>query len=493
MGMLRTFTRRRRNWAVGLALSGIAAMAIVTVSEAGGGAPPAAASTTPGPSATATAPATATPTVASAPTPPPPPPAAVEPKPVPPGTKVTADAARVLTGDGDCLNVRPNPGTTFAVEPYSCVPEGTLLWLSGPTEEADGERWRFALGQGWVALRYTVAEKAPAVRLPAGGRLATWELGAYPEPKPGTAPGQDVLVAVTDLRGGSAPAQFVFPGYGNGLGARNPEISPNGRYIAFNGSGELGSTAIIGDLSDGSVKRIEGWFGIGWSQAGRLMLERQTTCDPVCLMVFATYDPLARAVTALTEEPSQMAFVAWSADGTAGYFRREGGGELVRIDLAGKVAKAGTIADEDRVWAGLASPDGRYVLGAGGLNALTLLDLANSKASKFTRAPQRELPGKCGGSWSQVFGWVDGSRIFYHERSSSSRADGVTIGDLATGKRVVYPFYNVQDLSSPAPGLLSFATWVSEKERSYTVTFVLDLGSGQAMPLVAGSGGTWVR
>ncbi|MFN0147739.1 MAG: hypothetical protein ACKVT1_14620 [Dehalococcoidia bacterium] len=467
---------------------------ILSAVEGGSAAPGAQApSPTAAASATQAASPTATPTSTPAPATPEP---AVQPKPVAPGEKVTADVARVHTGDGDCLNVRPSPGTTFAIEPYSCVPEGTLLWLSGPAVDVDGETWRFALGQGWVAVRYTVAEQAPSVRLPAG-KLVTWERGQYREPKPGDATGgsSDVVVAITDLQDPTRPVRFVFPGFVDMMGASNPAISPDGRRISFgtgNGDWTTAST-IVGNLSDGSTKRIEGWSGVGWSSTGRLMLAKTTSCETVCLTLYGTYDAGTGALVPLTGEPAQLQFLAWTADGETAYFRRTDGGAVVRYDLAGAARQVGTLADEDAIWSGVPSPDGTRLLGMGGLNALNLFDVGSGRASKFTRAGQRELPGKCGGGWSQVFGWLDGSRIFYHERSSSGRQDGVTIGDLATGKRVVYPFYNVQDLTSPAPGLLSFSTWVSDAERSYTVTFVLDTATGQAMPLVTGTGATWVR
>jgi hypothetical protein len=151
------------------------------------------------------------------------------------------------------------------------------------------------------------------------------------------------------------------------------------------------------------------------------------------------------------------------------------------------------VAEADTVWYGDPSPDGRFILGGGSQETLNLLDIASGQPSKFRRAPQRQLPGRCGGSWSKVYGWLDSTHIFYHERSSSTKEDGITIGDLATSKRKVYPFFNVQDLTSPAPGLLSFSTWVSEPGRTYAVTFVLDTATGQAVPLITGTGAVWVK
>ena len=495
MAMSRVFSAHRRVLVAGLVVSGVVAYAALTAVQGGSAAPAPSPSPVASPAGPATSPATPISTIVTSPTATPtaPPPAAVQPQPVPPGGKVTADAARVHTGDGDCLNVRPNPGTTFAVEPYSCLPEGTLLWLSGPAQEADGEKWRYALGQGWVAVRYTAPEQAPAVRLPVGGRVVTYEMGPYREPKPGTAQGQDVLVAVTGLRDGSKPARFVFPGFSNGLGARHPEISPDGRFIAFGGgSNEAGkSAAIVGDLADGTVQRIEGSYGVGWSSASTLMLEA-ANCESASLTSYSVYDPAVRTTVPLTGEPAEITFVAWAADGKSAYFRKSNR-ELLRIDRGDKQVRVGTMAEEDTVWSGEPSPDGRRIVGSGGLTALTVVDLASGQAFKFARAAQRQLPGKCGGSWSKVWGWLDPSHVYYHERSSSAKEDGITVGDLATGKRVVYPFFNVQDLTSPAPGLLAFSTWVSEAGQSFTVTFVLDTVTGQAMPLVTGSGATWVR
>ena len=54
----------------------------------------------------------------------------------------------------------PGGGLEANADPRFCVPEGHLLWFYGDAVDADGETWRYALGTGWVAARYTKPDPA---------------------------------------------------------------------------------------------------------------------------------------------------------------------------------------------------------------------------------------------------------------------------------------------------------------------------------------------
>ena len=124
--------RKRRKFAIaGMAVSAIVgAIGVVGIATSGS-------AQTPPATVTAVAKETATPTVPPTPTIPPQPTPVDLPMAVPFGP-VAAEPFRVRTGDGDCLNVRPTPGTTFGSDPRTCVPEGFLLWLYDGEVQADG-------------------------------------------------------------------------------------------------------------------------------------------------------------------------------------------------------------------------------------------------------------------------------------------------------------------------------------------------------------------
>lgn len=407
-----------------------------------------------------------------------------------PGSKVEATPVRVFTGDGDCLNVRPQPGTTFEATPYSCVAEGTLLWLSGDEVEADGERWRYALGAGWVAIAYTRAAAPVSLELP-GSVVTLWTLGEYRDPKQGSPiGGADVHVVRLDVASGKILARAVFPGYGGGLGARNPEISPDGEYVAFGRWDELGEgTTVVGSVSDGSAMEVPG-YPEGWSAEGALLLVTNQSCDGHCRYDLAIYRPGSRAFTTLATKV-EGTVAGWTYDGS-GVFVTNGNLELLEISLDGRVKLHGTMAEDAGLWSAAPSPDGRYLLGAARLDSLALVSIDGADVRQLARAPQRELPGKCGGTWSRVSGWLDVATVFYHERSSADGQDGITLLDVGSGNRRVLPFFNAQDIGSPAPGMLSFASWSpTEAGPARSVTFVLDTGTGNYVPVAIGAGAVW--
>jgi hypothetical protein len=400
-----------------------------------------------------------------------------------PGQAVEADPARVFTGTGECLYVRPSPGKTFEVEPFSCVPEGTLLWLSGPGQEVDGETWRYALGAGWVAIQYTQPAERPAIAAP-GTTVTLWQLGPWTD----GAMGQEVRAVRLDLSTGAVLGEVRMTWRQGGLGARNPAVSPSGRYVSVLSGDDTGrNTAFVGDLETGEVREVPGAYGGEWVRGDRLALT-YTTCAAQCLSTLSVYDAAAGDVHQLTTEPEQIWPTGWLPDGEA-LLAATGpdGGRLVRLGVDGSRVELGTVPAAAALWEASVSPDGRYLFSPWGLDGLTLVEVESLEKVRLARAPQRDLGGKCGGSWSPVAGWIDEHTAFYHERSSSDRQDGITVVDVRTGERKVFPFFNVQDIAHAGNGLLVFSTWV-EGAGDRTVTFVLDTRTGEAAPLFTGSG-----
>jgi hypothetical protein len=66
----------------------------------------------------------------------------------------------VVSGSGECLNVRPEPG--LANEPVACLPDGTeFKILSGPQSNEGLTWWKVqtAQGDGWAAEDYLVRQQ----------------------------------------------------------------------------------------------------------------------------------------------------------------------------------------------------------------------------------------------------------------------------------------------------------------------------------------------
>jgi hypothetical protein len=484
---------RRRRWlaiaGLGIALAAAASVGGLTITSGNAAAPPPPTTAT----ATATATPSATPSPSASPAPETPTPETLTPFPdktpdSPPAFRtlpagpIAADPVRVHTGDGDCLNVRQAPGTTFAAEPNTCLPEGSLLWLYGPAEQVDGESWRYALGAGWVATRYTRATAAPK-----------FDAGLHKGVTLRSISKSDVTVTRLDATGKTAGSSSFTWRASEGLGGRLPEISPDGQYIAFT-SGGWGEdmTAVVGRIADGTTQEVKGAYAQGWSSTGDLLLSIAGSCTERCTSSWAVFDPASGHTQLLTAEPGVWDGAAWAADGKAVYLAS--GSKVTRFGLDGSMRTVlETLPANTGFYGAVASPDGTRLLVGGGFGPLNVLDLANGQAAEFQRAPQRQVGGSCGGAVSSVAGWLDASHIYYHERSSAGNQDGITIGDLKTGSRRVLPYFNVRDVSSPAPGFLSFATYQVMGDLQFTVTFLLDTATGDAVPMFAGDGATWNR
>lgn len=214
------------------------------------------------------------------------------PSPAEPAKPINAEPVRVHTGDGDCLNVRPQPGTTFATDPYTCLAEGTLLWLTPVGVTADGETWRYALGAGWVAARYTKPTTAPPLRLPAGLSEAT-----VINQVDGRIRMSKVDFASTKESG----AQFV-------QASGSIAVSPDGAaFAAWDGQGWLGATGTgqATPLTDAAMP-------LTWHVSGKLLARRP---DNVIVVV----DPADGSSRPITEPGDPIEGLVWAADGRSVY------------------------------------------------------------------------------------------------------------------------------------------------------------------------------
>lgn len=90
-----------------------------------------------------------------------------------------------------------------------------------------------------------------------------------------------------------------------------------------------------------------------------------------------------------------------------------------------------------------------------------------------------------------VIGWLDNNTVVYHERYSANKQDGITVGDLGTGARRVFPFFDVQALAPAGDGFVVFSTWVPSEKSSTYVLFLLDTKTGDAWPLFEGVQAAW--
>lgn len=75
----------------------------------------------------------------------------------PPGVRFAVNQVAIVTGAGDCLNVRTKAGREN--DAIVCLPDGAEVTVKGGPEEAGGLRWwrvQTPLGEGWAAEDYLV-------------------------------------------------------------------------------------------------------------------------------------------------------------------------------------------------------------------------------------------------------------------------------------------------------------------------------------------------
>jgi hypothetical protein len=492
--MRRALVTRTKRWLAAAALlatmaAGTAAMvAFAATSGHAEGKPPVAAATpvtaTPTPSASTPTPAASTPsptsvvpTPAAKPveTPPPPPVPQHSTELLPPLGPVSADPVRVHTGDSDCLNVRPAPGTTFQTDALFCLSEGATLWLSGPAQVVDGQTWRFALGLGWVAARYTVPDPKPAKPFPA----LLKGLGVVQRD------GDFANVGRLDSKLNVLSRGSVLT-RSQGIGTAPPRLSPSGEYVAYPDVDQGRPITRIARLADGFVFSYPNTWYEGWSSDNRLLLGTQV-CSPECRSGLSVADP--RTGQQAEFAPPAAGYYgsgAWAPDGKSILFVPDGK-SVVRIALDGTRTTVATIPDGAGLGEISVSPDGNFLLGAGTLAPLRVVDLRDGSMRELPRAQARtQIGGSCGSGASQRSGWIDSTRVVYHESFAENRANnGITLVNLADNTRRVFSFAFVQDLQLAAPGLLSFT--------SGDATWLLDLATGESWPVAVGAGAVWLH
>lgn len=383
-----------------------------------------------------------------------------------------AEPYRVFTGDGDCLNLRPAPGTTFGGDPRTCVPEGFLLWLFGPEKEADGMTWRYALGEGWVATQYV----QPA-----------------PEAERGMGPFGSVSVrqqagdgsAFARISGGGDVTEYPpVPFGGGGIGVQPAVISPDGRWVAYSDWNTSPQAMVLIDLEIGFEQRFPRMLMLDWSSSGT-MLVRDDLLGKLGWM-----SPMHGVFNEIPNAGELWG--SWTADGQS-VIGSSDGTTIVRLFLDGTRQEVKVDLEEDAYLGELSiSPDGSRVLSVSYLGDIRVIDVATGGVTVLARAPQFEGGGKCGGSTGKLSAWLDDNTVVWHESYAPRGQNGITIANVDGGIQRVIPFFSIQDLKVVAPGMISFTTWEwFEDQPGLVLTWLLDAERGEGRPVAVGGFGVW--
>lgn len=419
-------------------------------------------------------------TPATKPAPPPvPEPERRAPKPAGP---IVAEPYRAYTGDGDCLNVRPAPIKAFATDPRTCVPEGFLLWLYGPAKEADGETWRYALGEGWVAARYVRPDPTALTGFGSlKGLLVT------------TSDNVDTTVSRVRSNGSVEP----LTGFGfrvEGLGSLLPGYSPDGEWFAFTQQEGYRPVMTVGRMAGDEVKKYPGLVFASWSTDNKIRVNTNEQCPQVCgIWGHGWLDPKDGAnhrIEGLDRDTS----LVWGHDGR--YFiavsQKVG---IMRVDIDGtntpivKVIPEGFQFGEMTV-----SPDGTKLLSSATLGKIQVVDLRTGSLSAIDRAKQIQVAGKCGGASGRLSGWLDERTVIWHESYAEKGGNGITLAGIDGSNRRVLPFFSISDVRVITRSLVSFTTFESEEQGpGFPLSWLLDVKSGEARPISVGSAAAWLR
>ncbi len=400
-----------------------------------------------------------------------------------PAGPITADPYRVYTGDGDCLNVRPSPGTKFqSSDPRTCVPEGFLLWLYGDPMEVDGLTWRYALGEGWVAEQYVRADPAAqdtlANRVP--GFVVSTVDGIEEHFSRVETSGQVTKLVSLPVTGstrftqasGSSPAYAATQVWAD---------ATNSQAIVFT------------ELETGQQHSVAGARLLGWSDDGKALIILQRSRESLAYVVPGS------APVELGPIPSGMSGWAWVPGGNSVIVAGEGSA-VYEFDTSGGGARTVLQRDMSRTYLGelSVSPDGSRIMSSPYLGPLQLITLSSGQLNEFQRAPQqRDVGGRCGGASGKLSVWLDDNTIAWHESYAEKGSNGITIGDLRTGERNLVPFFTLQDISRIDARTLSFTTQEhiqgeigadgNASAQSFPVVWILDVESGEARPVAIGS------
>ena len=404
----------------------------------------------------------------------------IERAPYQPVGAINAEPYRVTTGDGDCLNVRPSPGTTFKTDPRTCVNDGYLLWLYGPSKDVDGFTWRYALGEGWVATQYITAD--PSAKNLLDGRIPS------------------VIVSVTDQvddyiarvdSGGKitslARGQHAVQDFGN----KPTAISPDGKRAAGTAWDGGASYVVITDLRGGPMLKLPGATFLAWSSDGKGLALLQTADTFVTVLM-----PGDSQLRSIARVPSNAQGYAWAPDGNSILFAAEGS-SLYRLNLSGEIEKLTRGANGEYIGELSASPDGKWMLSSITLGAVRVLGL-DGTTKDVPRAKQLQVGGRCGGASGRLSGWLNDRTVMWHESYAEKGGNGITIASLDGGPNRIIPFFTLNDLRVVSPGLISFTTYESIEvpgtvAKGFPLTWLMDVASGEARPITVGDGPTWVK
>jgi hypothetical protein len=372
----------------------------------------------------------------------------------------------------------------FKTDPRACVPEGYLLWLTGPAQAVDGEQWRYALGEGWVAVRYTKADpaanklfagKVPAVVLSATNGMTTSVARITPDG------------AVTKLRTLNYAAQ--------GLGALPLLVSASGEFAAYGKEERYVPTVTVLGLADGSERKYPGAYPAGWGPDGKLLVRIVKGCPQVCgISELGWIDARAGEMHTLQGVPKNTWLSAWAPDGKSLIVITEERAVL-RAPLDGPAVTLVAKLPDGQVQGEIAlSPDGTRLLSNAVQGPVQVLDLRTGTITNIERTRQQPVLGRCGGGYSGPLSvWLDDATVVWHEAYGEKGTNGITVAGLAGGARRVLPFFSVAGVQRVAPGVLSFGTINPVDGSSVPVTWLLDVRTGDARPIAIGQDARWER
>ncbi|MGH2626240.1 MAG: TolB family protein, partial [Anaerolineales bacterium] len=281
-----------------------------------------------------------------------------------------------------------------------------------------------------------------------------------------------------------------------GIGGGQPSLSPDGRYVAVTTSTDSGSslTLVVRHLESGSEYRFPGMGEGPWSADGKMLVVPPCWGDNPCDFSFGVLDTSTGEITKYTIPGEKQVNASWLPDGS-GVVAMADCLRAYEVSLGGSV-RAISEFPEGQNWCGglILAPDKSFGLAGGSYGPLRILDLASGSVREFARAKQIVEPaGKCGGSIGRLVDVLDRDRIIYHESLAAKGSNGITIGDLRTGKRQVLSFWNIADLEVIGKDRVTFTSFEQMEDLSFQLTWLLDTSTGEARPIAVGTGAGWVQ